>query len=584
MLADVVHGFGQGVTADAAGLPSRLYDLLIGALLLLGLWRGGRAGRRGLTAAYLGTYLLTIVVGLYAMSTLKPMYQGVRHIFLGSPPFFLLIGAAVLSLPRPRLARPAVLLLLLVGPVLSLANLYRDPTFAKDDVRALIRYVERRAGPGDLVLYNDAISMFLHDHYAVRSDLRVTAIPTYPFPFDERETERLAAATAGVARVWLITDPPSDGRDETGVRDWLDGALLPLDEHFEHGRNQVVSVRLYARQPVIAAATPAAPWAGGTTFAGWQPAMALPVAAPTLWVDLAFDGPLPAEDAELRLGLWGPDGQQWADGQQPFWPPELNARHSGRQQLPYALALPPGLPPATYELRLAVIDGSGGLPDWRTAGNLDLAATDRWPLPPDPALATRFALRFNDAATLVGIEQISDTVRPGHALPLIAFWRAPTPPTDLRYALALVGDNGAILLERSGALAPPWLEADGWSPQALLRTLIGLAIPADAAPGTYDLRWQLLDGDAVIAGRPAWRPWSTDGRDPGPRDRRAVAAGNGAAAGSRDERCAFRHGAAPARLYAQGNAGAARRDAGSDAGLADGPADRGQSDRLCAPG
>ena len=63
----------------------------------------------------------------------------------------------------------------LLGSLYALDNLYNNPEFAKDDLRALVAYVEQRAGERDVVLYNNAVLLPLHAHYQQRDDLPVTA-------------------------------------------------------------------------------------------------------------------------------------------------------------------------------------------------------------------------------------------------------------------------------------------------------------------------------------------------------------------------------------------------------------------------
>ena len=60
------------------------------------------------------------------------------------------------------------LALLLLGPLISLNNLYNNSRYAKDDVRGLISYIEEHASSSDIVLYNNAILLALHEHYQER--------------------------------------------------------------------------------------------------------------------------------------------------------------------------------------------------------------------------------------------------------------------------------------------------------------------------------------------------------------------------------------------------------------------------------
>ena len=172
MLQDVVRFFALGRSVDFES--TRIIVLNIGAflLLLVGLWQARGQWRR----PFLLIWLLAIVLGLMAGSIFKPMYQGVRHIMLGSPAFLLLLGYGLVALADlarrkdsvVRLAWGAALavglVVVTIGPVWALDN-YFNGRFGKDDFRSLIQYVEARAGTNDVIVYNNAILLPLHNHY-----------------------------------------------------------------------------------------------------------------------------------------------------------------------------------------------------------------------------------------------------------------------------------------------------------------------------------------------------------------------------------------------------------------------------------
>ena len=87
------------------------------------------------------------------------------------------------------------LVLLLLGAAMALVNLYTDPAYAKDDFRAIVRFIETRAGGQDAVVYNNAVLLPLHEHYRLRPDLAVTALPVYP-QFATGQEPELAALAA----------------------------------------------------------------------------------------------------------------------------------------------------------------------------------------------------------------------------------------------------------------------------------------------------------------------------------------------------------------------------------------------------
>lgn len=529
MLQDVVRAFSLGVTADFHRPPIQLLALIALVLLLLGLY----AARTWLRRTLLLLYLLATVLGLMAGSLLiKPMYQGARHIMIDSPALLLLVAWGIVYLwqqtnPAGRsltawVYRGSALLAgmaMIVGAVLSLHNLYHNPTYAKDDFRALARYVEQRAGERDIIVYNNAILLPLHTHYQVRSDVAVTALPVYPHLATD-----VAAQLAGLAqtyeRIWFVTDPPADKRDDDRlVRRWLDEHLAVVDERSFHARTTVVEVVTYATAPQVLAQLPADSqplawqWDGLPSLAGVQLQFSQPAALPTLWLDLFWQGGASWTPAvNLRFSLRDPDGREWLVQEKKgaldhftdkTWPTDGLVRQS------YFLPVAPGTPPGTYALLLQPTGTDGSPPgEVQVLADIELAATTAWPVQPEQPATT--PIRFDNGLTLAGITTPVQDVRPGHTLPFTLYWQASEPMSldGIRYQLEVVGPDGTVLRQQGDPPGPGWLAQ--WPADVLVRHEGGLYFPPETQPGQYRLRWQLQQGEAVIPGRPSWRPWFTD--------------------------------------------------------------------------
>jgi uncharacterized membrane protein len=95
MLSDLVGGFSMGVTAPPIDWLRNLLWWGMAAVLALGLWQAGRGANGRARFLLLASYLTITLIGLALGSLLKPMYQGVRHIMLGSPAFVLLAALAL---------------------------------------------------------------------------------------------------------------------------------------------------------------------------------------------------------------------------------------------------------------------------------------------------------------------------------------------------------------------------------------------------------------------------------------------------------------------------------------------------------
>jgi 4-amino-4-deoxy-L-arabinose transferase-like glycosyltransferase len=534
MLQDVVHGFSLGLSVDFNDWGIKLLDLGTAILLVAGTI--GPTSRRppGLSRTLLLVFLLATVLGLMLGSFIKPMYQGARHIMIGSPAFLILIARGWFRLPnRPLFLAPAAgLFVMLAGPYLALTNLYDNPVYAKDDLRQLVEYLEMRAGERDVVVYNNAILMPLHDHYSRRTDLPVTALPVYPYLAGPDTISQIQALAERYERIWFVTDPPADGRDSQAlVSTWLNTNLVRLERTLFSARNMLVEVVAYTTQPVQTAGLPAgavavSEEASGLAPAGWGLSFQPPARQPTLWLDLFWPAgdpvrPAPTEH-QLRLALRGPDDQLWLDQNQsllplsPFpWPQSAGAL----ARISYGLAIPPGTPPGDYELLLQSWSAGESAPDsWQTLGWVSLTASSDWPLEPDWPFAGQAPLRFDNGLALLGVVLADEEVRPGHPLPVSLYWQVTglsQPAGDLRYQLDVVGRGGQLLRSQSAAPGPSWLAPADWPAGAIMVEHTGLYFPPETEPGTYRLRWQLVAGEQVVPGRAGWRFWSSDSSNQG---------------------------------------------------------------------
>jgi hypothetical protein len=527
MLQDVVHFFGLGLTVNFDQMGIRLLDLLALGLLLLGVYAAGNWPRR----AFLLTYLLAVVLGLMAGSLLKPMYQGVRHIMVGSPAFLLLLGWAVVYAGEqvwlrytPAHSRQkrfgwaiifaAGLLTLTIGPAVSLHNLYNRPDlYAKDDFRHLIAQMERMAGENDVIVYNNAIHLPLHDHYRTRPDVAVAAVPVYPTLAEQTAVSDLTQLSQTYDRIWFVTDPPADDRDEDKLaRQWLETNLLPLTRLEAHARTTVVESLAFAT--TLPTATNEVlndaldlTWPDLPPLRGFQLENDQPVTSPTLWFYLYWHAlPAPPESAVLRVSLHDERGWEWAAHIHPIHPSARGWPDAEMVRQPYWLTLPRALPPGPYALRLQPLAAGQPLAEAQTVTTVAVAASplpDRFWFEPQP-------IRFDNGLQLSGWQLADTAVYPGHNLPLTLYWQtdAPLPLDDVRYELILYQADGTPLRQQSGRPGAAWLPA--LPANALVSEQTGIYIRPETPPGRYRLQWRLWVGDDVVGVRPLWRPWSTE--------------------------------------------------------------------------
>ena len=499
---DVVRGFGFGRTADYT-IPF-IYTLwiLLTLVMFVGVWYAQQFRRW-----FLLIYLLAATVGLLAGSYIfKPMYLGPHHMMVGSPAFIVLIAVAVVKI-RPKFLAPLIILIIAATQWTSLDNLYRNPNFAKDNYRDLVHYIDQQATGHDLVVYNNATLMPMQTHYSTRADVPYTTMPAYTtFATAEMQTE-LAATSA--ERIWFMSAPPQyPGDDDQLIREVLDEQFFVADRRWFHGNNTEMLISAYAPRLLGEPPVDAGSASWQTTTLPPLTAQRLTLGPATVWADLwwQLDGHEIQTFDNLHFELRAPDGGVWQQGIWTFWGMEDSAELAA--QLPattplhtsYALSIPPALPPSTYQLWIR----SDGEPDnWHNLG--DVVIQDA----PTPSFDTNSTLTFGNGVELVGVKLAENSVRPGNALPLVAYWHITRPqPAAPHFQLRVNGPDG-LIHDELGPIFPAWFAPEAIPLNTIIAKPLGILPAPNAATGAYELQWSVLTDDAVVQGRPAWRPWQT---------------------------------------------------------------------------
>lgn len=523
MLQDVVRFFHLGRTVDFETTAVKLLNIGTFFLLLLGLY----AAKQNRKRALLLVYLLAVVFGLMVGSLLKPMYQGVRHIMIGSPAFLLLGSWGIYYAsqvarsgpPTRRWVSTAVALLgtllLLGGSLFSVYNYYFSDQFGKDDFRSMIAFIEAHAGENDVIIYHNAILLPLHHHYQTRPDIPVTAVPLYPHLAQDVAVQQLESLAATYDRLWFVTDPPADDRDIDQItQNWLDTHLSPIGSFLFPAYTTDVRAIAYSSQPTTAVAPP--PTANPLTiqWPAWPQLTAValqssqPVATPSLWFSLYWQGAAPPAEASLRFTLQDASGFTW------WTVKELPILAKGRPWTAdgvaqtYYLPLPMGILPGQYQLLAQPLSQLAGEPlaDAENIATITVAPSQQWPTSPPNQPP---ALQFANGLQLARLDIVDDEVRPGHTLPLNLYWQTgPTLLADVVYELEVIAADGRLLRTQTDPVGASWL---GPLPaDSLLWEHTGLYFPPETEPGRYQLRWQLRQTEAVVSGRAFWPPWSQD--------------------------------------------------------------------------
>ncbi len=445
---DIVRGFGLGRTVTYGEPLTQLFFLLLAILFVWGIISAKES------RPFLLSYLTAAVFGLLVSSYLfKPIYLGAHHIMVGSPAFLLLLALAATALPLRYIGA----LLIIAAQLFSLNNLYRDPSYAKEDYRGQIQEIEQMAGRNDVVLYNNAVLMTLYQHYQTRDDLPFTALPVYPYAVGAEVAAGLPPTAQAVEalidqhdRVWYISDEPPDKRDEDHVVTEMlqENAAIVWQNEF-HGRFAPVNY---------------------TTFyaAAFDEDVRVEMSEDrsTLWIDLTWQTNQP-----VNLQLRDPNGGVWS---------EISA-HPVAHQTTHPLRIPAGIPPATYLI-------------WRDNEQL-IAVEIEYRTPNKLKLDKRTNLTFENGIKLLGYNAPSTTTFPGNSLPLTLYWQFEQPINESWLYRLIVAGNHGRLREDFGRIGADWIDWSKVPAGGIIAQPIGIYPRPTAQAGRYYFEWSVFQDE-----------------------------------------------------------------------------------------
>ncbi|MBN1400641.1 MAG: hypothetical protein JXA74_07375, partial [Anaerolineae bacterium] len=525
LLTEVARVFALGVTVSIRPRTTWL-GIGISALILpslVWLWRSrGRPGE-GFRRLSLLLYCLVPVALMYLFSLSRPMYKP-KFLLLATPAYHILQAAGiltlVLALERFRRRWPALILgLVLVGGVCagscySLSHLYSDPTYARDDYRAIVSYFNATARPDDALLINAPSQVETVDYYYHGP------WPEYPLPrqrpLDEEQTraelERIVARHDRLYAILWATDES----DPTGfIEHWLDAhCFKAMDSWFGNLRLVVYSVPRAAAQDVE---HPVEAILGDQVrLCGYTLLTPQPQAGDIVQLTLFWEALVPIERrfkvfahlVDERGQIVGQRDSEPVGGGRPTtsWSVGEWVRDN------YGLALPPGTPPGIYLLRVGMYGLEDGQRLALTPGDdvtadgtaLDLAhvAVRRADVqPPLAALDLDVAHDVSwDGLRLVGHSlhrlghehEAKLSLHPGDMAKLILFWQADAEDAgegaaQESFVLELVDAKRAVVWQQDVVIAGGTYPYDLWREGEVVRDIHSLHLPGHLAPATYRL-------------------------------------------------------------------------------------------------
>jgi len=516
--------FGPTVETGEVILP-----LLVAAFLVtMGLWGLSRNSRwsAGLLALWLGlSVCLMFALGLYREAYLKFLLVTTPALSLlmasgltRDPPFLPHATQRAVRIAYDVLRSAVYILLLLLPTARALHHVYADSSYARDNYRGIVTYIQATGRSGDAILLNAPGQNEVFGYYYQGN------LPVYPLPenrpLDPEATESalMELAQPG-ARVFAILWATEESDPNRFIETWLDEhAYKALDTWYGNVRLAVYAVP--ARTPsqpdqslerdlhssetddevalvgysLLNDQLAAGDIAQITLF--WR-ADQTPTRRYKVFVHMLDEASqiVAQRDAEPGGGarlttLWEP-GEMIADN--------------------YGLPIHPATPPGHYRLEVGLYDPETGqrllTPEGESQVWLEPVFVDRPPAPPPlDALGMQHSggAPFGEVSLLgydlhkLGYAHEPDApVRPGDVLEATLYWKAEDQPTgDWQVEIALIDSDGRqwALLEEEPVRS---YATSHWTVGDICRGQFALRVAGDAPPGRYYLQIQPLAPDGT---------------------------------------------------------------------------------------
>ncbi len=509
---------GQVFGMNAADPSGGWLTWLVAGLCALGVvlpLDGGSADRRSRGARL----LLALSVGgpilvWFAISFIKPNFQGVRHLILVLPILAVLLGRA-LSLPfaradgRPaRLAWRAASIAALAG-VLGLQVFGNLQQFVRtsnwhDDWRGMAAYMRNHWLEGDILV--------------CASPLECATLALYA-PELKQANPPGQEEVARHRRVWLSSTSLSPMHPGDVTYDWFLERGYQRQRIAFPARTRVIDLTLFELHSPLSDAAPAAAHLTAAPAGSAHAAIAAfelkPGSRlnpqPNLWLSLYWTrgSEQDVSNYSVSARFTGRDGQVWADW---FVPAGLEAAPPGWAgatlfRSDHQIPLPLGLPDHTYQLELTA----------RAGAKPEVVQSISAPLRPEEAAccvrivdwpaASASSDVWSGAQVALAKVEYPPVVKPGEIMPVVLTWKLNQPglgPWQTALSLdGLFSGNVATSTAQTGAGEFP---AGAWPLGQPVRDAKSMRLPFSARPGWYRLTLQRSAPDVAPDG-PVFLGW-----------------------------------------------------------------------------
>ena len=152
----VLSVFSVGLTLE--GTLATLTAIVFGILFLLG-WRWTRNPNANGGIVTLAAWTLVPMAAMYIVSLTRPAYNP-KFLLLATPAFYILAARGLIQSSRFKVRGLSIghlsfvicSLIILAGNAQSILNYYFDPRYARDDYRAIVRFINTNVRDGDGLL------------------------------------------------------------------------------------------------------------------------------------------------------------------------------------------------------------------------------------------------------------------------------------------------------------------------------------------------------------------------------------------------------------------------------------------------
>ncbi len=541
ILRDALNSYSLGLSVVfSKHWPLLIPFGLLGVLGLASIWtwpppiEASLSARRAVGWYALLGYIAVPSGLIWAISHYVPFYTNSRYLMASSPAFYLTLALALEGLWRKKAWLGALAVVVPCALMMySTGRYFYDPHYAsKEDYLGLVRYVEARAAPGDVILLTGPESLTAFEHY-YRGRVPLVALPRGKMPYADLSRE-LAHLIKGPERIWHVSARRAFTDPNGLTQRWLDEHTFRENTVLFPSAGFHLALHTYLPNPVVREVN-----AEGMLGA-FEPFLRLTQAEVRYWDEMgevqrapigkaqaptsgerapigpvaaggtlgltftwAVERPLPEVHLSLRLI----QGEAiWAQADQPLltswptdeWQPGQAVKHVA------ALPIPADTPAAQYWLQVILYRREDAQPlSFRDAATgLESPYILLAPITiirPDTAAATNYPLpeglhspwggwAFQGGLRLIAYGAGPAAVRPGDRITLHVYWQADRPQREeASLVLNWADANRHVWHTETFPLAGVADLPTHWPVGARVHGVISLPVPPEAAPGTHSL-------------------------------------------------------------------------------------------------